>query len=226
VKRAEKYDLITMMNVLNEVDESVDTMLIDTLRALLADGGAVIMIEPSTREQSRRALRFRDRLVENGMHIYAPCTRKGNCPALVEEDDWCHTEVRWQRPNFIKAIDDLAGTLRLSLKSTYAVALSEDRNLADVKLGCRDFLTAGRIVSEVADEKGRVRMTICNDRGKPEYVLNKRDKSETNATVRSAKRYDLVTIEAIEIREHDVKIGGETVFNIESGPDGCGYVDN
>ena len=87
------------------------------------------MIEPSTREQSRRALRFRDRMVEHGFTVFAPCTRTGVCPALADETNWCHTEVKWQRPEFIRAIDDLAGTLRLSLKFTYAVFLSADQNL-------------------------------------------------------------------------------------------------
>ena len=229
----ETYDLITLMNVVNEIDEERDAQLISRLTSLIAERGAVIMIEPSTREQSRRALRFRDQMVEAGFHVYAPCCRTNECPALQNEGDWCHTEVRWKRPEFIKAIDDLAGTLRLSLKSTYAIFLKEDLNLSDFLLSKshqaiphRDFHTAGRIVSERFDEKGRVRMFVCNERGRKEYILNKRDRTPRNKAAMDARRYDLVQIEGIELREHDTKIARESVINILNNAEGLENVDN
>jgi ribosomal protein RSM22 (predicted rRNA methylase) len=226
------YDLITLMNVLNEVSEEQDERTIEMLSSLLAERGAIIMIEPATRQESRRALRFRDRMVRAGFHVYAPCCRTGECPALINENDWCHTEVQWERPAFIQAIDDLAGTLRLSLKSTYAVFLREDTNLTDFLISrntgktARDFFDAGRIVSERFDEKGRIRMFICNERGRKEYVMNKRDRTSGNKDAMKARRYDLVQIENVEVRGHDVKAGKESIINILSNAEGCEAVDN
>jgi ribosomal protein RSM22 (predicted rRNA methylase) len=220
------YDLITLMNVLNEVDESDDAAIVQNLSGLLADGGAIITIEPATREESRRALRFRDRMVAGGFHVYAPCCRTGDCPALIDEDNWCHTEIRWQRPEFIEAIDDIAGTLRLSLKSTYAVFVKRDLNLSDFFLPARNFVSVARVVSERFDEKGRTRMFACNERGRIEYVMNKRDRTDSNKSVSEIERYDLIQMDGVEIRQHDIKIGKEALVNMRCNAEGSGNVDN
>jgi ribosomal protein RSM22 (predicted rRNA methylase) len=225
VLKGAPYDIITMMNVINELPEEIDEALIDRVLTLVKDDGAIIMVEPSTREVSRRSLRFRDRTVAKGAFVYAPCTRYGGCPALIDEDNWCHTEVRWERPAFIKFIDDLAGTLRLSLKYTYAVFTKQDKNLSDLHQSVRDFSATGRIVSEVFHEKGRTRLILCNQEGRREHVMNTRDKSAENRDVLKAERYDLVVLRDLEVREHDVKVTEGSVFNIKSDFSGALNVD-
>lgn len=216
VFETEPYDLITMMNVMNEVDESEDERLIRVLKSLLSASGALIMIEPSSREESRRALRFRDKLVDAGYTIYAPCTCDGHCPALQKEDDWCHTEIPWERPEFIRVMDDKIGTLRLSLKSTYIIATPLNQNLSDHSFSTlhRDFVHVGRVVSENFAEKGRTRMVICNELGKREYVMNTRDETKHNQEFTVAERYDLVRIDGVEERPHDMKVGQDGAVNI------------
>jgi ribosomal protein RSM22 (predicted rRNA methylase) len=157
--------------------------------------------------------------------VYAPCTRDGGCPALLDEDDWCHTEVRWQRPEFIKFVDDLAGTLRLSLKFTYGVFLNHDKNLSDLHQPERNYQTTGRIVSEVFLEKGRTRLILCNQEGRREHILNTRDKTAENRDLIKAERYDLVVTRDLEVREHDVKVTSRSVFNIKSDHSGAPNVD-
>lgn len=225
VGKEASYDLITIMNVLNELPESDDDALIASLSELVGEEGAIVMIEPSTRELSRRALRFRDRMVAHNYFVYAPCTRAGKCPALLIEDDWCHTEIPWKRPKFIREIDDIAGTLRLSLKATYGVFLRKDSNLTDFALGQRDFHVAGRVVSEGFHEKGRSRCIICNEEGRREYVVNKRDLTRTNREAREVARYDLVEVRGAEGRAHDVKVRQESTFNILSDASGAPNVD-
>ncbi len=220
-----QHDVITLMNVLNEVDESLDDEIIAMLRIRLADDGAIVMIEPASREESRRALRFRDRMVRAGFFVHAPCCKTGSCPALAVPDNWCHTEVPWQRPDFIKEIDDHTGTLRLSLKSTYSVYLKKDLNLSDRRSSSRDFVEVGRVVSERFDEKGRVRLFVCNELGRREFIMNKRDKSPMNADALKTERFDLVQMSGMEERNHDVKIGGEAVFHTLFSAEGCENVD-
>lgn len=225
IKEQGPYDVITMMNVINELPEEGDEYLISSIMSLLKEDGGIVMIEPSAREQSRRALRFRDRLVAHKAFVYSPCTRYGECPALKEEDNWCHTEVRWDRPAFIKFIDDLAGTLRLSLKFTYGVFRKQDTNLSDVHQPTRNFSTTGRIVSEVFHEKGRTRLILCNQEGRCEHVMNKRDKSGENKDITKAERYDLVVTSDLEVREYDVKVRDGSVFHIKSDSSGAPNVD-
>lgn len=218
------YDLITLMNVINELPESNDEVLIASLEELLAAKGALIVIEPSTRELSRRALRFRDRMVAKGMQVYAPCTHQLNCPALQDPDNWCHTEVPWERPPFIKTIDDQAGTLRLSLKFTYTTYLKQEINQRNLFMDERQN-SAGRVVSQSFREKGRTRFVVCSEMGLKEHVLNKRDQNKGNGEAAKVERYDLVGMNGVEVREHDVKIGPDAVFNINSDSSGASDVD-
>jgi ribosomal protein RSM22 (predicted rRNA methylase) len=220
------FDLVTLMNVLAEIGESHDENIISFLKERSSDGSAIVMIEPANRELSRRALRFRDRMVAAGFFVYAPCCRTGGCPALMDEDNWCHTEIPWARPDFIRAIDDEVATLRLSLKATYAVFLKQDRNLTDTFQTERDFYTPLRVVSERFDEKGRQRFFGCNDRGRQEYVMNKRDRSDGNKGVKNIQRYDLVRAQGVEVRANDVKIGESASVDILSGAEGSTNVDN
>jgi hypothetical protein len=133
--------------------------------------------------------------------------------------------VRWERPAFIKFIDDLAGTLRLSLKYTYTVLIKPDKNLSDLHQPARDFSSTGRIVSEIFHEKGRTRLILCNQEGRREHVMNTRDRSAENRDILKAERYDLVVLRDLEVREHDVKVNEESVFNIKSDFSGAPNVD-
>jgi ribosomal protein RSM22 (predicted rRNA methylase) len=210
IKSIGMFHLITIMNVLNELDEAGDSALLETLMSLLDEHGAIIMIEPATRTQSRRLLRFRDLAVQQGATIYSPCTRQGNCPALIKEDDWCHTEVEWKRPSFIEAIDDRVGTLRLSLKSTYMILRKDDITISEA-LAQKNLY---RAVSERFDEKGRIRSFLCGENGRYEHIINKRDLNESNQDFAEVERYDLVKLLGTEVREHDIKLPPGAKFSI------------
>lgn len=197
-----KYDLIIMMNTLNELPEDGDTERINTFTALLADDGALLIIEPASKPESRRLLSFRDTAIWKKMTVYSPCTHQAKCPALIKADDWCFNEVGWERPEFIRHIDDEVGNVRLSLKYCYIILMKNGTTLH----GNLGLSGASRIVSEVFAEKGRTRAVICDREGRGEHVLNKRDKSLNNKLLMDAERFDLVTIKDAEKREHDTRI--------------------
>ncbi|MDP4220785.1 MAG: small ribosomal subunit Rsm22 family protein [Bacteroidota bacterium] len=204
------YDLVIMMNVLNELDEKDDTVLLNSLTSLLDTHGAIVIIEPATREQSRRLLRLRDLAVRSGATMYSPCSRQEGCPALVDPDDWCHTDVPWVRPPFIEAIDNIAGTLRLSLKYSYIV-ISKDGVTLSKSIGMNHLY---RVVSERFNEKGRIRAILCGENGRCEHIINKRDRSEANADFASIERYDVVKLDGAVLREHDAILSKDSDFSI------------
>lgn len=210
IKASKPYHLIMMMNVVNELDEADDGRLMEMLMSLLDENGAAMIIEPATRAESRRLLRFRDLAVKFGATVYSPCTRQEGCPALIKGDDWCHTEVAWERPGFIKAIDELTGMLRLSLKYTYFILRKDGITLSDSMTQNNLY----RIVSERFDEKGRVRAYLCGQNGRYEHIINKRDISETNRDFAEIKRYDVVRLEGSQVREHDIRIPKDAKFSI------------
>lgn len=202
----EKFDLIVMMNTLNELSEAGEKNVLNTLPNLLADNGSVILVEPATRKQSRRLLSFRDSVVQNNWTIYAPCTRQSNCPALEDADNWCHSEYKWERPDFIRVIDESGLTLRLSLKSSYLIMNREGLTLPAV-LNRTDLW---RVVSERFDEKGRTRGILCGEPTRAEFILNKRDKTDENRSFMKVERYDIVELAGEEVREHDRQITGSS----------------
>lgn len=204
------YQLIMMMNTLNELSEENDGTLLQSLLGMLDTNGAIVIIEPASREESRRLLRFRDKAVGKGATVFSPCTHQLPCPALVKEGDWCHTKIEWERPEFIKIIDEQIGNLRLSLKSSYIVLTKNGRTLA-TDLGQNGL---SRIVSEVFIEKGRRRAYLCNEEGSNEYVMNLRDKGPANKDFLDSTRYDLVKVSAEETREHDRKVSEASGFRI------------
>lgn len=210
LKTHSPFHLITMMNVLNELDEVNDGALFESLMSLLEENGALIMIEPATRSESRRLLRFRDLAVLQGATVYSPCTRQGECPALIKEDDWCHTDVAWERPKFIKAIDDIVGTLRLSLKYTYIILRKDGVTLSNT-LAEKNLY---RVVSECFNEKGRVRAILCGENGRYEHIINKRDLSDSNRDFAEIKRYDVASLRGEEVRDHDIRLLKDSEFSI------------
>jgi ribosomal protein RSM22 (predicted rRNA methylase) len=197
-----KFDLITMMNTLNELSDAAEEKTLNTLPNLLEEKGTVLFIEPATRKQSRRLLTFRDAAIKNNWTIYAPCTRQSNCPALEKDDNWCHSEYKWERPDFIRLIDDITGTLRLSIKCTYFTMNRSGQRLPDV-LGKTNLW---RSVSERFDEKGRVRSILCGEPARTQFILNKRDKTDGNREFMKLERYDLIEVTNEERREHDWRI--------------------
>lgn len=210
------YDLIFAMNVLNELSEESDSVFLENALSLLEKDGALMMIEPATRNESRRLLRFRDLSVGSGATIYSPCTRQADCPALINPNDWCHTEIAWERPKFIEAIDELVGNVRLSLKSTYLV-ITKNGDTLPSRLGKEKL---SRVVSELFIEKGRRRVFLCNTDGRHEFVMNIRDKSASNSDVLELERYDLIDLSGEEVREHDRRIteaSGVTLMLRSSG---------
>lgn len=196
------FDLLLMMNTLNELQEENDSILLSYLFSLLNHEGSCVLVEPAARPSSRRLLRLRNKAVESGYTVYSPCTRQSTCPALIKEDDWCHTEIEWDRPSIIRSIDDEVGTLRLSLKYSYIILNSNGDTLSH-RLGQGHL---SRVVSEIFLEKGRIRLNVCSDSGRIEHIMNKRDISLSNKVLEELHRFDLIKMSRIEVREHDNRV--------------------
>jgi SAM-dependent methyltransferase len=202
-----RFDLILLSNVLGEMPDLDRASLSDFLSDHLAQDGAVVMIEPALQETSRRLESLRDAFIASGWTVYSPCFRQGNCPALDDERDWCHHDLPWKRPPFIRAIDDNVGNLKLSLKFSYLVLNRHGETLAG-RTGRSEPVF--RVVSERFDEKGRTRAFLCGENGRIPFMLNTRDATEANAAFQSAVRYDVLTVDGFETRKHDAKIHAGT----------------
>ncbi len=208
-----EFDLIVMGNVLNELDDK-GMALLGQLRKRIAPEGWVIILEPALLRTSRGLLQFRDAAVRSGWTVYAPCTRQAGCPALEKETDWCHHEVFWERPEFIRRIDENLGMIKKTLKFSYLTLNASGRNLAAAFPQTHDVR---RVVSERFDEKGRTRIFMCGESGRHTYIRNNRDRQEGNRDVDFLERYDVVSCQSCTVRAHDVAIGKNSMVRLLRG---------
>ncbi len=205
-----RFDLITVANTLNEVAYEKRNKLLRLINAGIKDDGFVILIEPALMTTSRDLLDFRDKMIKQGFYIYSPCLRNSNCPALETEKDWCHTEIKWKRPEFIRQIDLVSGNYRNTLKFSYIVASKRDVNLIDFIVGERNFKDYFRVVSQLIVEKGKRHCYLCNEMGRLHCIKLDRVNSRENEAFDEIERYDIITLKNFENNGKEIKIYPET----------------
>jgi SAM-dependent methyltransferase len=156
-------------------------------RALLAEGGTIILVEPALRETSRGLLALRDRLIAGGLHVVAPCFWTGPCPALARERDWCHDAA--PAPSAPRV--DFS---YLVLRAAPAPAAAP---------------TTFRVVSDPMPEKGRLKLFGCGPSGRHALVRLDRAASAANAAFDQLRRGDVVDVAATTEAPDGLRIGLE-----------------
>ena len=86
-------DVVLAGYLLGEIDGAPAAALVD--RAWAATTGILAIIEPGSRAGFGRMLAARDRLIDAGASIVAPCP--GNVPCPVRDPEWCHFLARLDR---------------------------------------------------------------------------------------------------------------------------------
>jgi ribosomal protein RSM22 (predicted rRNA methylase) len=202
LRRTAHYDLIILANCLNELfTNSPDPVegrakLMFELLPLLKPSGTLMLLEPALRQTSRELHLLRDRLLqEKRCTVYSPCLHEGNCPALINPDDWCHEERRWEPPASIQEIDREVGFIKDALKFSYLLLRTDGRTIAE-----RSQQTF-RMVSELRKLKGDTRAWLCNELGRSEVGRLDRVKSEANSAWDDCRRGTIVRIEGITRKE-------------------------
>ena len=79
------FDTLLCSHVLGELDDEA----LDGLAALAQRARRIVLVEPGSREVSRRLSALRDRLCADFVAL-APCPATARCPALAAADEWCH----------------------------------------------------------------------------------------------------------------------------------------
>ena len=140
---APKFHLFVMSYFLNETESSPELIVqnfVQTCEKHLEDEGLVIIVEPALKIQSRKLLAFRKSLLANlqvssgavPLKVLLPCLGHQACGALAKEDDWCHEEVGWWRPPYLRELDSLTGLDRKTLPFSYLVIQKTKRSLSEV----------------------------------------------------------------------------------------------
>jgi ribosomal protein RSM22 (predicted rRNA methylase) len=161
-------DLVTISYLLGELGPGLPEVAVDAAAA--AAGGWVLVVEPGTPRGFATVLAARDRLVEAGWHVLAPCPQEGSCPVASRDGDWCHLVARLDRT-----------ALHRRLKG--GARGHEDEKLSFV-LAARDPVTRapGRVLRHPVLRKGMVRLEVCRADGTvASEVVTRRDREAYRA---------------------------------------------
>ena len=193
------WDLVLCLNVVNELEPRHDARLLGELRAALAPRGLLLVIEPASSAESRRVLGLRDRAVADGWCVVAPCPHNAACPALAAADGWCHGEWHFERPAFVRAVDQQTGLLREVLKATWFVLAPPGAALdgGQARLGGAELPPDGvlaRVTSARRDAKGRSEVEVCMEGALRRLELQTRDRTPGNEDFFDLSRHDLAVV--------------------------------
>src|SRR5215470_8513608 len=183
------FDVVLAGTVMNELTPAARAPLVRALLDRLADGGAVMLVEPALRETARDLHTLRDALIaEGGVHVFAPCTHERPCPALVDPRDWCHEDRSFQPPPRLAALMRRTGLRDGGLKFAYVTLRRTPEPLVVAARGSR----ALRVVSGALDSKGVVERILCGDHGRKHVRLLSRERSESLRVLDESRRGDIL----------------------------------
>jgi ribosomal protein RSM22 (predicted rRNA methylase) len=91
--RADAADLVVASYMIGEISNAEQRALAELMWQKTHD--TLLVIEPGTPAGYARIIALRERLIEMGAHVAAPCPHDGKCP--LQTPDWCHFTQRLQR---------------------------------------------------------------------------------------------------------------------------------
>lgn len=156
---------------------------------------ALMILEPSTQQDGRRLLSLRQKLIDSGFNIWAPCTHQGCCPLIKHsQKDWCHDRFHLQRPDWFLKIEAELPFQNPTVTTSYLLARRKPLK--------KDFSKTIRTVGDVLKEKGKMRQMIC--RGESREFLSWLDR---DGGCPQWPRGDLVPWpEHTETKGHEIRI--------------------
>jgi ribosomal protein RSM22 (predicted rRNA methylase) len=149
-------DIVMVGQVLSEMDRDVAGRAerhAAMLAGLVRHHDVVVVVEPALKDRTRHLHAVRDLLRE---HVFAPCLHRSACPALADEDAWCHEDVPVDLPAFIVPLARAAGLRYEGLTFSYLVLRRDGAALPTA-----DF----RVVSDLLRSKGKVELFACTSSG-------------------------------------------------------------
>lgn len=165
--------------------------------ALVADDGALVVLEPGSRAESRALHVARSLVLEGGATVFAPCLHAMQCPMLRTARDWCHEDLAdVSLPSWLVPVAKAAGLRWEGLTWSYLVLRRDGKNLRDAMPGG----TPLRMVSQPEVTKGKTEAWWCGpltgERGDLRVVeLDRVAKRSGGTRLRDVARGALVTLD-------------------------------
>ena len=154
-------DLVICSYVLNELSEDNRKMVLEKLWK--ATNKILLIIEPGTPVGFEEIKILRDKLIEVGGNVIAPCPNIKKCP--MPENDWCHTTCRVSRTKIHKLLKN--GDVPYEDEKFSYIAVCKEKFEKDNYV---------RVLRHPKIETGKITLKICSKEGIFEKVIYKRDK--------------------------------------------------
>jgi ribosomal protein RSM22 (predicted rRNA methylase) len=115
---------------------------------------ALMILEPSTQQDGRKLMELRQKLIDQGYSLWAPCAHQKHCPLLNRsKTDWCHDRIFFVLPEWFAALEQHLPMKNRTLTTSYLLARK-------TKAPAKGENTA-RTVGDRMREKGKDRQMIC-----------------------------------------------------------------
>ncbi|MCG7209481.1 small ribosomal subunit Rsm22 family protein [Streptomyces arenae] len=155
----ESTDLVTVSYVLNELDETARAALVT---AAAAAARSVVIVEAGTPAGYARIIEARDRLIEAGLRIAAPCPHSAACP-IVPGTDWCHFSARVTRSSLHRQVK--GGSLPYEdEKFSYVAATRLPAAPAPARVVRRPQIRKGQVLLDLCEAEEQLRRTTVTKR--------------------------------------------------------------
>lgn len=157
----------------------------------------ILILEPSTREDSRRLLKLREHLRSEGFSLWAPCTHQQACPLLHQSaTDWCHDRIHFDAPEWFTSLETQLPIRNENLTFSYLLASQRPPPKMENR---------ARMTGDALREKGKTRQLFCRGERREFLSMLSRD-GELPEISRGA---------VIEVPANGTSIGSE--YRIKSG---------
>ncbi len=156
---------------------------------------ALMILEPATKQDGRKLLELRNKLMSEGYTIWAPCVHQQTCPLLEEsKTDWCHDRVAVDAPKWFLQLEQHLPFKNKTITTSYLLAR---RTKPDF-----NFENKIRLTGDSLNEKGKTRQLAC--RGPAREFLTWMHKDIKAQTL---PRGDLVTLHSdIEFKSNEIRL--------------------
>ncbi|MFM7201255.1 MAG: small ribosomal subunit Rsm22 family protein [Myxococcota bacterium] len=200
--------LLTLGYVLNELSVQADEgpWLAGLVQKLVPDG-LLLLLEPALQETAERLCQLRDAVVrEGGVTVRFPCTHHAACPLVGPQRparQWCHQELRWQRPPLIQAIDARAGLDKVHPASSQLLL---QRRAAPATAERGHY----RALGPALHGRGTVTVHLCGAEGFQEATLLTRHRAPENEALLEVRRGDWLHLEGAEPKGASLRLGPQS----------------
>ena len=115
----------------------------------------IMILEPSTKQDGRRLLDYRNQWIQNGYYVWAPCVHQNACPLLTaSKSDWCHDRFHVQLPEWFQKLESKLPIKNKTITTSYLL-LSKNKP--------EPSLNSARLTGDSLQEKGKTRQLICRN---------------------------------------------------------------